>query len=216
MKQINRSFTRREPTRDARSLYIFCEGKKREYQYFKYFRGLDSRINVEVYPLEGHEDNSPTGLLKLATRCFHSSEDNPYPKYELLKGDEVWFVVDTDRWGEKITQLRNNCSQQGWHLVQSNPCFEVWLYYHLYDEPANFHLNEVCSTWKEYLSSNIEGGFNSRKHTILVGSAIENARVNYLVDGDAPAVGSSSVYKLADVIYSFCKDKIEKVRHRIR
>jgi hypothetical protein len=53
--------------------------------------------------------------------------------------DEVWFVVDTDRWGEKDNPTTPiPAAQQGWHLVQSNPCFEVWLYYHIYDEPANF------------------------------------------------------------------------------
>jgi len=74
MIPTNRLFSRREPTRDAKSLYIFCEGKKREYQYFNYFKGIDSRINIEVYPLKGNEDNSPTGLLQLAYNCFNGTE----------------------------------------------------------------------------------------------------------------------------------------------
>ena len=33
----NQIFSRREPVKDAKSIYIFCEGKKREYQYFHFF-----------------------------------------------------------------------------------------------------------------------------------------------------------------------------------
>lgn len=104
----NRLFTRREPERDARSMFIFCEGKKREAQYFRYFQGIDSRINIVVHPMKGDEDNSPTGLYRLAAQHLIKTENNPYPTYELLKEDEVWFVVDTDSWGNKVAELSLN------------------------------------------------------------------------------------------------------------
>ncbi len=47
----NRLFTRREPVKEAKSVYIFCEGKKREYQYFRYFQGIDSRINIVIHEI---------------------------------------------------------------------------------------------------------------------------------------------------------------------
>ena len=132
MIPTNRLFSRREPTRDAKSLYIFCEGKKREY-----------------------------------------------------------------------------------HIAQSYPCFEVWLYYHLFEKPATFPWIETCNSWKEHLANNIEGGFNSSKHPINIGLAMEYARVNFQKVGDAPAVGSSNVFELATVIYSFCGRKIEGIRNKI-
>lgn len=58
----NRLFTRRPASREAKSIFIFCEGVKREVQYFEYFKEMDSRINIEVYPLSPHEDNSPRFL----------------------------------------------------------------------------------------------------------------------------------------------------------
>jgi hypothetical protein len=48
----NRLFERVPPSREAKSIYIFCEGAKREYDYFEYFKQLDSRINIEVYKLD--------------------------------------------------------------------------------------------------------------------------------------------------------------------
>ena len=53
MLLTNRLFERQAPSRTAKSIYIFCEGAKREYQYFKYFKEMDSRINVEVYTGHG-------------------------------------------------------------------------------------------------------------------------------------------------------------------
>jgi hypothetical protein len=212
----NRLFTRREPTRDAKSLYIFCEGKKREFQYFRYFQGLDSRINLVIYPLKGDEDNSPTGLYDLAAQCLLKSGDNPDPQFELLAEDEVWFVIDTDTWGQKVEQLRVKCAgHKNWQLAQSNPCFEVWLYFHLFEEPANLQWADACHSWKEFLSAKIPGGFNSSKHPIYIAQAIDNAVKHYCVMENAPAIGSSEVHLLGRVIYSFCHKKIESVLNRI-
>ncbi|MDM8529168.1 RloB domain-containing protein [Anaerolineales bacterium HSG24] len=93
----SRLFEREPPSREAKSIYIFCEGVKREYQYFQYFKEIDSRINVEIYKLHPHEDNSPLGLLSIAEKCIILSDDNPKPKYEFLENDEVWIVLDTDK-----------------------------------------------------------------------------------------------------------------------
>ncbi len=48
-----RLFERAEPSEDAKKIFIFCEGKKRERAYFNYFKAIDSRINIEVYELDG-------------------------------------------------------------------------------------------------------------------------------------------------------------------
>lgn len=51
----NRLFERVPPSRKAKSIYIFCEGARREFDYFEYFKELDSRINIEIYQLHPHE-----------------------------------------------------------------------------------------------------------------------------------------------------------------
>lgn len=82
---------------EAKSIYIFCEGARREFDYFEYFKELDSRINVEVYKLDPSEDNSPLGLLEIAEKCIILSAENPNPKYNFIEGDEVWIVLDIDK-----------------------------------------------------------------------------------------------------------------------
>ncbi len=51
--------------------------------------------------------------------------------------DKIWFVIDTDRWneGNKIGLLKTFVQEKkesynGWFVAQSNPSFEIWLYYH--------------------------------------------------------------------------------------
>ena len=48
----NKTYTFQQPDRDAKSIYIFCEGVKRERDYFHFFKGIDSRINIIVYDLQ--------------------------------------------------------------------------------------------------------------------------------------------------------------------
>ena len=182
----NRRFKREKPSRDAKSLYIFCEGIRREYYYFNYFKEMDSRISVEVYELNPHENNSPSGLLNIAKKCIIKSKDNPEPKYEFLKNtDEVWIVFDTDKDKNEsrqpqICKVKAFCEQEeGWFIAQSNPCFEVWLSYHLSSKEPILEDSEKCSDWKEVVDKLIPGGFDSRKHPLYIETAIQNAEKNF-------------------------------------
>lgn len=213
----NRKFIREAPEREAKSIYIFCEGAKREYQYFEYFKEMDSRINVEVYKLHPHEDNSPLGLLSIAKKCIISSQDNPDPKYAFQENDEVWIVIDTDKdkdqsresqietISEEIKQYKN------WYLAESNPCFEVWLYYHLHNEKPEFDGNEYCVNWKKIVNESIKGGFDSRRHPIYIESATKNAVNNFSSNNGKPNVGSTNVFNLSKSILPLISIKLKKV-----
>ena len=188
MIQTNRLFEREEPSREAKSIYIFAEGVRREYQYFTYFIEMDSRINIKIYELDPHEDNSPRGLLGIAENCIIKSEDNPNPKYIFQENDEVWIVLDTDideleTRKSQIVEVREKCSQMpNWFVTESNPCFEVWLYYHLSAEKPNFNEIEKSAAWKVFVNDFIEGGFDSRKHPVYIENASKSAENNYEIN----------------------------------
>ncbi|SEA34790.1 RloB-like protein [Arachidicoccus rhizosphaerae] len=92
----NRLFERNVPSRNAKSIFIFCEGRRREYDYFKYFKEKDSRINIEIHKIAPDDNNSPEGLFDIAVNAFCPIEEKGYkPKYDLIEGDEVWIVLDT-------------------------------------------------------------------------------------------------------------------------
>jgi len=218
----NRRFEREAPAREAKSIYIFCEGAKREYQYFEYFKEMDSRINVEVYQLHPHEDNSPLGLLSIAKKCIILNDKNPKPKYTFQKNDEVWIVLDTDkdknesRKPQIETILREIDELDNWNLIQSNPCFEVWLYYHLHKEKPVFEENKYCASWKKIVNESIKGGFDSRRHPIYIESATRNAENNFALDNSKLIIGSTEVFNLSKSILPLIRLKLQKVLNELK
>lgn len=134
-------------------------------------------------------------------------------KYKLGEGDQVWFVIDTDTWGDSINELRILCETRGnWFVAQSNPCFEVWLYYHFSSEFAgNIELNG-CSEWKNYVNAGIPGGFDRRKHPILIADAIDHAEARFKSTGKDVFYGSTEVFKLGKEIYPMVASAIEEAR----
>ena len=146
----NKKYQRQAPIREAKKVYIFCEGD-REVSYFNYFTGISS--NIDIIPIGSQQGKSdPVKLKEQAEEHFlKTSLDADYR-------DEVWFVIDTDRWNEKdkITQLKTFCAQNktnnnSWEVTQSNPSFEVWLYYHFKEEKPKEEDVKVCTTFKAFL-----------------------------------------------------------------
>jgi len=221
MLLTNRLFERQPPSREAKSIYIFCEGAKREYQYFKYFVEMDSRINVEPYKLHPHEDNSPLGLLNIAISCIIQSEENPSPKFQFQENDEVWIVIDVDKdkaesRKPQIKQIIDFCSATNdWFLVQSNPCFEVWLYYHLFESVLEFEDKDKCTSWKRMLNQLQPGGFHSSRHPIFIQRAAKRTRDNFQFSNDQPENGCTEIFKLAESMLTILDDKINKVLKEI-
>lgn len=198
-------YNREAPSRDAKLIIIYCEGKKREKQYFNYFSEISSKIKLEIEAPTQHDNTSPNGLHEKAVNHIVKSEENPNPKYEM--DDEVWFVIDTDDWGNQIQELRNNCiKQNNWNVAQSNPCFEVWLYYHI-SEFETFDKMNSSKAWKQYLNNKVAGGFDSKKHSILIETAIKNAKTKFDEKID---IGSTEVFKLAENFYPFIEDRIKE------
>src|SRR5688572_28121422 len=101
----NKYYTRPEPKREGKLYFIFCEGEKRETAYFYFFNRIASQIILQIVPIaEGK--NSPMGLYKNACQSLLKSESNPTPSYLISDEDEIWFIIDTDDWGQEIVTLR--------------------------------------------------------------------------------------------------------------
>lgn len=122
---------RREAFRDARLIVIASEGKDTERIYFKALAKEYTNPRVHVHILSRCEDeknnSSPEHVLK---------QLNDYKgQYELESDDELWLVIDRDRWTEAmLSHVTKECAQDGYlHVALSNPCFELWLLLHWVD-----------------------------------------------------------------------------------
>ena len=231
MIQRRRDYDKREPSRDAHKIYIVCEGKGTEPNYFAFFEGLSSNLQVITIPPEDGKTD-PLKLMERANQIL-IGEDREYT-VEYEHGDRVWFVVDTDTWEKegKIAPLRQFCSQKNaaisleydevkaysaWNVAQSNPSFEIWLYYHFYEnKPASDEVAKYAS-FKEYVNSTIAGGFNFEKDPVRVETAIVNAERNFQTDKESKLLEySSEVYMLGKEIDGFVKSDIAKLVNKLK
>ncbi len=76
--------------RDTKLIIIAAEGRKTEKQYFGIFK--NHRVQVVVIP---SDDNRSAPEYILARLNGYTEE------YQIGKNDELWLMVDTDRWGAK-------------------------------------------------------------------------------------------------------------------
>ena len=136
---------RREAFRDARLIVIASEGKDTERIYFRALAKEYTNPRVHVHILERSEDeqnnSSPEHVLK---------QLNDYKgHYELESDDELWLVVDRDRWTEAmLSRVATECTQDNFmHVALSNPCIELWLLLHLVD--ATLLTSEEEQLWME-------------------------------------------------------------------
>ena len=84
-------------------------------------------VHILERSVDEQNNSSPEHVLK---------QLNDYKsQYELETDDELWLVVDKDRWTEAmLSRVATECSQEvAMHIALSNPCFELWLLLHIED-----------------------------------------------------------------------------------
>ena len=225
-----RQYDKKEPSRDAHKLYVICEGSSDEPKYYGFFEGLSSNLNVIPIPSEDGE----TDPVKLSLQAMEQF-DPVNGKYSLdyTQGDRIWFVVDTDTWEKegKIASLRKFCVLKNeearntftetkpyslWNVAQSNPCFEIWLYYHFYAAaPTVEEVNKAVS-FKQFVNDKVHGGFKYESDPVRLKDAIANAETNFAVDENgALSLFSTEVLYVGKEIYSFVADELTKLFNKM-
>ena len=207
-KPIKFSYEKKAPFRDASFFIIVCEGQNSEPNHFRFFEGISSRVKIISEASKGG-GSAPNWLIKNAIN--KEKEINANPEF-----DQTWFVIDTDRWKKLIRQLRNECANhQNWNVAESNPCFEVWLYFYVKRVSPQMDYINQCNTWKAFVNSLIKGGFNPDCHPIAIEAAITNAKLNYRPEGDSPAIGCTQLWKLGENLIPFIKKDLDMLKKLI-
>lgn len=190
MPRKNRAYKKGEPHRDARLFVIVAEGE-REDAYFRFFQELSPRIRIKIVPREAGK-SAPNFFLERIDEYRASEEWLPE------SDDRLWFVLDVDRWERSaIDTLHEACeTEPNWHMGISNPCFEVWLHFHL--GPVSGQAQN-CQELKAAIPSIISGGYNISTFCPRIDKAANYARN---ADSDPshffPGSMQSKLYRLAD------------------
>lgn len=196
-----REYRKKPPFRDATLFVIICEGERREPEYFSFFDRLNSRIKVKAVPCTKGK-SAPNHLL--------SNAHNAFSENTLIRNDQLWIVLDKDRWNRKSIDviLQTSRSKHNWNVAISNPCFEVWLYYHFKRTLPTMTGITGCRSWKTLIPQINPGGFNCSHHAALIETATINARSNYSVTGYFPDPGSTQVFYLAEAILPLIRNAL--------
>ena len=228
MIQRRKDYSKKAPSKEASKIYIVCEGKETEKGYFEFFEGLSSNLKLIIIPPE--EGTDPLKLMEMAKKLL-LSETGKF-SLDFRQHDQVWFTIDTDTWEKegKIQPLRDFCATQNaiiekfdeikpysaWNVTQSNPAFEIWLYYHFYDTPPSLDDVEEHPSIKAYVHNKIEGGFNYQKDPVRIKDAIENSEKNFTrQENGNPALFSTEQHTLGREIFGFVRVEIAKLRNKM-
>lgn len=206
-----RDFIRLEGVRSARLVVIASEGRYTESIYFNAVKNEMLAPNVHVEVLDRDSDES-------SPENVHRQIIEFMTQYNIEDDDELWLVIDRDRWHERmLARVARLCAQNPHlHFCMSNPCFELWLLLHLedvenYDEATKTELsrnkkNKSGITWlkkrmKATLGSYSESNYNAAALIPFAPTATERARRMEKNPGDRwPQSIGSRVYILMDSI----------------
>lgn len=112
--RTRKPFSREERTKSARLIVIAAEGRKTENIYFQRLKLEHEAQNVHVEILEREDNNSnPETVFQQISK---------YAKdYDIREDDQLWVVVDRDRWKSKqLASVAKKCSQKSnFHFCQS-------------------------------------------------------------------------------------------------
>lgn len=179
--------------KDSLIFIIATEGKITEPQYFNFLKS--NRVQVEVLPTINGE-SSPQAVLERL---------NQYAKdYQLGEGDQLFLVIDKDRWPEKnLSDVAKACNDQKYTLALSNPCFELWL--HLHHGEIDLELKNceaICLNIKKINGAYAKNALNPDdysldkiKNAIELAKKLENGRTDRW-----PQELGTHVYKILEEI----------------
>ncbi|NIM15198.1 MAG: RloB domain-containing protein [Candidatus Aminicenantes bacterium] len=110
--------------RDAQLIIIATEDTKAEPKYFRdvaaYYKNPKVHVEVLTRPTTASSPEYVISMLDKFKRNYH-----------LSSSDELWMVIDVDRWGEKkLSIIAMQCRQKNYFLAVSNPSSDLWFLLH--------------------------------------------------------------------------------------
>lgn len=104
---------------------------------------------------------------------------------------------------------------EAWNVAQSNPCFEIWLYYHHYDCRPDVDEIRRHPSIKTFVNKCVAGGFDFQKDPVRLKDAIDNSDKNVSRDADGcPVLFSTEQHLLGKQILMFVDGVLQKLRNK--
>ena len=206
------------PVVEVVKIFVISGGESREPDYFKLLRKMKGlkRILVLVRSKKG-QGLQPFQMSAMAERFYVNKEFETEngDTFELSDTDTIYMLTDVDEYAIDLQQrIQNVPTQQLW--IVSNPCFEIWLFYHRFDTPSPLldeGLTKDVSQRSKWLKHRLHGlgPIDSAKALLEMPTAIRNSKANYRVDPNGlPATYATQMHQFAEVLLdAITKDEFE-------
>lgn len=198
------------PSIDVDKVFIVSGGTTRERKYFEQFKS-SKRLSIIFVSKEG-QGLIPEKMIDLTNESTGIGYFTDYygVNHTYLEGDKIYLVQDVDHFGRELkTFYLRDKAQTLYQWIVSNPCLEIWLYYH-YNNDTTF-IGECCtlipkrrSKWlKKKVGEIVSGGVNPANVIDHTPFAIDNARKHIAFDTDGfPELFMTELYVVAENILS--------------
>jgi len=181
---------------------ILSGGEVREKDYFKIVSNQDKFKRVKLEFIADPYKLSPDGLFEVAEykkNRFGTSKNVD------AEADKYYLISDVDHFRNELLGIKPKCIKEDFHLIISNSCFEIWLYYAYRDTIPSFPLPsdplKISGKFKGWLPGVIPGGVRPQKAILNIYINIENAKKNYNEDVDGiPVLFSTNMFLLAEAL----------------
>ncbi|MBW8026102.1 RloB domain-containing protein [Clavibacter michiganensis subsp. michiganensis] len=126
--------------------------------------------------------------------------------------DAVWVVFDVDDFGEQVTEAATLAHRSGVQCAISNPCFEIWLLWHVSDKASHTSTRSaqdaaaragvVAGKGNKYVQLPVITGKYAAARKRAVDAENMHARAERKYPDTNP---SSNTYQLIDSIVASCR-----------
>ncbi len=202
-------------------IFVLSGGEEREKDYLK---PIDNCQRIVVaFKSKRNQGLRPIELDTIAKQIIKSHQfDTGIHTYYMGNDDDLYILQDVDEFEEDIKNIFKLPPPKQVKWLISNPCFEMWLYYHYKDEDPKSLLSDMAvlstakrSQWlKKELNNVVLGGINPTKALEHLQEAIERSRKYYSEKDGIPLLYATQMDKLGEIIIALDTNKeIENYFH---
>lgn len=199
--------SRPRPTRERhRRILVVCGGKVTEPAYLAHLNSRLRTSGVRVEIARSGKDSESLVREAIQSRARETKQaqaaDDPGNVY-----DEVWVMFDVDDFDTGIPRALTLAEANGIRCALSNPCFEIWLVWHITDANAFVTTRgaqqraQECGATQRGSAKSIElgplTGNYSQARARAIRAAREHEDLRRVFPDDNPR---SDVYQLVDSI----------------
>jgi len=209
------------PEVDVSRIFTVSGGTVRERNYFEQYKDA-KRLSI-IFVSEEGKGLMPEEMVNITKESISNGYfvDFYGNKRDILGGDDIYLIQDVDHFGLELKQFYlQDKIQNDYRWIISNPCFEIWLYYHfdnnttLLEESRTLLPKERSSWLKAKIPHLINGGINPKKTIDKISLAINNAKGHIVFEDGFPALFTTEMYIVAERIISIMKDELAILLYR--